>query len=142
MAALSYAGHGERDGTGSSRHGSKSRYIQHNPHVKAHSEFDALIMLIEFLVVMRRFRERWENQAWLHGGDGSIAAGLLPLLLPLKLMPDGVALWVTDVNFWLPRGFSSFCLSGCGQHFHLITGPMNVFFNGNARIVRVPRSGR
>ena len=112
------------------------RYIKRNPHVKAHSEFDALIVLIGIsgLIITSFFVNAGKiNLGYMEGIDILPPVSLL-FSAPMGAMSEGTVRLVTDLNFWLHALFFVVLLIWVpkGKHFHLITGPMNVFFNGNA----------
>ncbi len=112
------------------------RYIKKNPHVKAHSEFDALVVLVGIgglIITYFITNGMFINQGHPPNPVGSIPisnafAGMLaPMSMGTQETIGMISFWLHALFFvalliWVPRG----------KHFHLITGPMNVFFNGNA----------
>ena len=112
------------------------RYIKKNPHVKAHSEFDALVVIVGIgglIITYFITNGMYINQGHAPNPIGSIPisnafAGVMSSFTSTTQSYIGhVSFWFHALFFvalliWVPRG----------KHFHLITGPMNVFFNGNA----------
>ena len=113
------------------------RYIKKNPHVKAHSEFDALVvivgiggLIITYFITNGMFINQGNppNPVWSIPVSNAFAGLLTVLFSPDAQSAVGmVSFWIHALLFvalliWVPRG----------KHFHLITGPMNVFFNANA----------
>ena len=112
------------------------RYIKKNPHVKAHSEFDALVVLVGIgglIITYFITNGMMINQGHAPNPVGSIpvSAAFAAMMKPLGA---GGNEWVGMISFWLHALFFVALLIWVprGKHFHLITGPMNVFFNGNA----------
>ncbi len=118
------------------------RYIAKNPHVKAHSEFDALVVLCGISGLILTYFVT--NGMLINKHLAGEAIGSLPPLESLPIsrafangmsgMSAGVQSGLGHVSFWLHAGFFVALLTWVprGKHFHLITGPLNVFFNGNA----------
>jgi Fe-S oxidoreductase len=118
------------------------RYIKKNPHVKAHSEFDALVVLcgISGLIITYFITNGMLINMRLAGTE---VASLPPIdALPISglfakamaVFSPGVQSFFGHASFWLHAAFfvSMLIWIPRGKHFHLISGPMNVFFNGNA----------
>ena len=119
------------------------RYIKKNPHVKAHSEFDALVvivgiggLIITYFITNGMFINELAADATATVPippvdsipiSAAFAAGMDVFSLGVQRVIGMASFWLHALFFaallyWVPRG----------KHFHLITGPMNVFFNGNA----------
>ncbi|MFT5429823.1 MAG: Fe-S oxidoreductase [Myxococcota bacterium] len=112
------------------------RYIKKNPHVKAHSEFDAIIVLlgIGMLILTYFITNGWKinGDYFSHGTAPMFASHAFAYMM--SGMSMGAQETVGTLSFWVHALFFVALLIWVprGKHFHLITGPMNVFFNGNA----------
>ena len=112
------------------------RYLFKNPHVKAHNEIDALAVIIGIAGLILTFF--LVNGMLIQTGHGAVLAEWAPISYAFAewmkpLGPTGVKA-IGMVSFWLHALFLVMLLIWIprGKHFHLITGPMNAFFNGNA----------
>ena len=112
------------------------RYIRKNPHVQAHSEFDALVVIVGIggLIITYFIT----NGMMINQGNPPNPVGSIPISKAfasmLGVVGPGAQTAIGTVSFWLHALFFVALLIWIprGKHFHLITGPMNVFFNGNA----------
>jgi len=115
-----------------------NRYGRGNPHIKAHSEFDALYVLVGIGLLMITF---FTTNAVIMN-DPTVTRDLPITGMPLSViaadlfagMSPVAQHWVGEISFWV----HAMALVGLlvwlpkGKHFHLVTAPINVFFNGNA----------
>jgi len=120
-----------------------NRYGRGNPHIKAHSQFDALVVLVGISLLMITFFTT--NGVLIHklnSGDPTLTRALPLDALPLSALvagwfaglSDGTLHLIEEISFWA-HALSMVALLiwlPKGKHFHLVTGPLNVFFNGNA----------
>jgi Fe-S oxidoreductase len=112
------------------------RYIKKNPHVKAHSEFDALVvivgiggLIITYFITNGMYINQGHapNPLWSIPISNTFASMMSVMSLGAQEIFGTISFWLHALFFvslliWVPRG----------KHFHLITGPMNVFFHGSA----------
>lgn len=112
-----------------------SRYLAGNPHIRAQSQADALAILAGIALLMITF---FLTNGWLMNMGQDLPRHVMPIsggaaswlatLPPETQSAIGQAsFWAHALVFvgllvWIPRG----------KHFHLITAPFNVFFNGSA----------
>lgn len=112
-----------------------NRYLRGNPHIKAHSDFDALFILIGIAGLMITF---FLTNGWLLSLGQQLPRQVMPISGAtadwLSGLTPATRAWIGTVSFWLHAATLVALLVWIprGKHFHLVTAPPNVFFNGSA----------
>lgn len=118
------------------------RYIKANPHVQAHSSFDALVVIVGIgglIITYFITNGMLINKVYAGETVGSLAPlSSLPVSQMFANIMNGIPLGgqevIGELSFWLHAGFFVSLLVWIprGKHFHLISGPLNVYFSGAA----------